>query len=114
MVGNITSLTGNGLKDWFVQRVTALIFGVYAVFISYTIVSQEMTYSKWQALFQSAPMKIFTVLATLSFIFHAWIGIWTVTTDYVKCTLLRIVIQLAVILSLIVILLAMIAVLWRV
>lgn len=30
MVNNVTSLTGNGLKDWLIQRVTAVYFAVYS------------------------------------------------------------------------------------
>lgn len=30
MVANVTSLTGNGLKDWLVQRVTAVYFAAYS------------------------------------------------------------------------------------
>lgn len=33
MVTNVTSLTGNGLKDWLIQRVTAVYFAVYTIFI---------------------------------------------------------------------------------
>lgn len=33
MVNNVTSLTGNGLKDWLIQRVTAVYFAAYLIFI---------------------------------------------------------------------------------
>lgn len=32
MVNNVTSLTGNGLKDWLIQRVTAVYFAAYLIF----------------------------------------------------------------------------------
>ena len=33
MVSSITSLTGNGLKDWLIQRVSAVYFAVYSLFL---------------------------------------------------------------------------------
>ena len=33
MVTNVTSLTGNGLKDWLIQRVTAVYFAIYVLYL---------------------------------------------------------------------------------
>jgi succinate dehydrogenase / fumarate reductase membrane anchor subunit len=34
--------------------------------------------------FSSAFTKVFTLLALVSILIHAWIGMWQVLTDYVK------------------------------
>ena len=97
MVTNVTSLTGNGLKDWLIQRVTAVYFGFYCAFlVGFSVCHSHVAYYQWQGLFACNIVKIATILAFLAFSLHAWIGIWTVTTDYLKSTLVRVSIQMAV------------------
>lgn len=94
MARSITSLTGNGLKDWLIQRFSALIFGLYSIFlIAWLSMHPGLTYETWNHLFQSPWVHIATILTLLSYALHAWIGIWTVTTDYLKCTILRLSVQ---------------------
>lgn len=103
MVANVTSLTGNGLKDWLIQRVTAVYFAVYAVFlVIYLMAHPHLAYGQWLRLFHCVGFQIATVLALITFVLHAWIGIWTVTTDYIKHTALRVSLQMLVILVLLV------------
>ena len=97
MVTNVTSLTGNGLKDWLIQRVTAVYFAVYVLyFIGYFLLHPHLNYSLWHALFQQSCIQVATLIALLALSLHAWIGIWTVTTDYVKCTAIRLSVQMLV------------------
>jgi succinate dehydrogenase / fumarate reductase, membrane anchor subunit len=97
MVANITSLTGNGLKDWLIQRATAAYFGIYVlVLFTYVLMHPQLQYSQWHALFGCVWFKIASVVAVFSYVLHAWIGIWTVTTDYMKCTVIRLSVQLLV------------------
>lgn len=97
MVSNVTSLTGNGLKDWLIQRVTALYFAVYAVFIfGYIFLHPNLSYGQWLNLFHCPWFRVASVIAFITFTLHAWIGIWTVTTDYLKCTVIRLSVQLFV------------------
>lgn len=99
MVNNITSLTGNGLKDWLIQRVTALFFAVYAVYVlGFLIAHPGLDFTQWRELFQCRVFQVATLLALISVSLHAWIGIWTVTTDYMKCTAIRLSVQLSVVL----------------
>jgi succinate dehydrogenase / fumarate reductase, membrane anchor subunit len=97
MVTNVTSLTGNGLKDWLIQRVTAVYFGFYVLFLMGFIVNHpQLAYYQWQSLFACSWFKIATIMAFFAFVLHAWVGLWTVTTDYLKCTIARLLIQIAV------------------
>lgn len=50
----------------------------------------------------SMPMRLFSVLAVISLAGHAWVGMWTVFTDYIKSSGLRLVLQAAMILAVIV------------
>ena len=103
MVTNVTSLTGNGLKDWLIQRVTAVYFAVYVLFLlGFFFLHPQLTYEQWHELFQAKCFVLASVLALISMNLHAWIGIWTVTTDYIKCTVVRLSLQLGVVLWLLV------------
>jgi len=94
MVTNVTSLTGNGLKDWLIQRLSAVYLAIYTLFLlSYLLLHPHMSYNHWHALFHMASMQIVTVFALFLVLLHAWVGIWTVTTDYIKCTTVRLSIQ---------------------
>ncbi len=94
MVDNVTSLTGNGLKDWLLQRFSAVFIGIYTVFLlSFIMLHTPLTYPVWHGLFQNTLMRIASVTVLFLLILHAWIGIWTVSTDYVKNTFVRISLQ---------------------
>ena len=102
MVMNVTSLTGNGLRDWLIQRVTALVLASYtSFFLFYFLVTPPTRVEEWQALFSTNTMRIASLMALLSLVLHAWIGIWTVMTDYVKPVTLRLPLQIFIILGLI-------------
>lgn len=88
------SLGGTGLRDWLVQRYTAVYLAIYTLFlVSFIFMHQELTYESWIGLFASPWMQISTVFALLCVAFHAWVGLWTVLTDYVKPILLRYVLE---------------------
>ncbi len=97
MVTNVTSLTGNGLKDWLIQRITAVYFAAFSTFmLVYLISTPGLTYQQWADLFHSPIMKVAFTLAVVALSLHSWIGIWTVTTDYLKSTAVRLSIQMLV------------------
>lgn len=97
MVTNVTSLTGNGLKDWLIQRVTAFYFAIYMLFIlGFFLFHPNMTFVQWHELFSCSVFQVATIIALIALTLHAWIGLWTVTTDYIKCTAIRLSVQLTV------------------
>ena len=99
MVTNVTSLTGNGLKDWLIQRVSAIYFALYSIFLfGFLLFHPDLNYEQWHTLFACHVVQIATAIGLLALSLHAWIGIWTVTTDYMNCTALRLSVQLMVIL----------------
>jgi succinate dehydrogenase / fumarate reductase, membrane anchor subunit len=103
---NVFSLSGNGLRDWMIQRVSALILAVYTLFLlPYFIYHHDINYFEWQHFFSSTFVRIFTLLALLSLVLHAWIGVWTIATDYLKPLAIRLIFQTVVIVVLIVYLL---------
>ena len=113
MVTNVTSLTRNGLQDWLIQRVSAVFLACYTFFLcGFFLLHPHLTYAAWYDLFHHQSMKIVTIIAMLALFFHAWIGIWTVTTDYIKLTALRLFVQVSVLLLLIAQLIWGVMILW--
>lgn len=91
---NVTSLTGNGLKDWLIQRVTAIYLLIYSIYFgAMWICKSPFDYAKWHALFHGPLFQVATAVALIAIVLHAWIGVWTVTTDYIKHTALRLTVQ---------------------
>jgi len=100
MVAN--SLSHRGITDWLVQRVTALLIGAYTVFILiYFFANQPIYFAQWHGIFHHTLMKIFSFIVLISIVWHAWIGLWTVFTDYVKSTAVRLTLEIIVILLLV-------------
>lgn len=105
MVTSATTLTRSGLSDWLIQRVSAVILAAYTVFIvGYLAANSGLEYEQWVALHRHTAMRFFNLLAILSIGAHAWIGLWSVLTDYVterlmgpKATPLRLLLQLGMI-----------------
>ena len=119
-ITQITSLTGNGLSDFIIQRVTAYILAVYTVvLVGYMVFMGDITYAAWKGLFDQTWMQIFTFLAILSTCAHAWIGMWTVGTDYIRehyfgpgATGIRLFYQVFCIITLVIYLIWSVKVLW--
>jgi succinate dehydrogenase / fumarate reductase membrane anchor subunit len=87
MVTSITSFGRSGLYDWMMQRATAVILLAYTLFIlAYLLFNPDLDYMQWKTLFEQTWVRVFTLLTLLSIGAHAWIGLWSVSTDYIKPT----------------------------
>jgi succinate dehydrogenase / fumarate reductase, membrane anchor subunit len=101
MVTSVTSFGRSGLYDWLIQRVGGVVMAAYLIFIvGYLASNPNLTYEQWQTLFGQLWVRVFSFLTLVSFIAHAWIGLWAVLTDYLtvrlmgdKATVLRIIAQ---------------------
>jgi len=82
MVKAVTSFGRSGLSDWLVQRVSAVVLLAYVVFLL-VAVSATPYYVAWKQLFYCTSVQVFSSLALFSAVAHAWIGAWSVLTDYV-------------------------------
>ncbi len=82
MVTSVTSMGRSGLYDWLMQRVTAVVLLGYFLFIGVVLLG-GVDYVEWKALFSQTWMRIFSLLALISLGIHAWVGLWSVLTDYV-------------------------------
>lgn len=83
MVTNVTNFSRSGLYDWMAQRVSAVVLAAYFLFlIGYLVVNPGLTYAQWHELFSANWMRIFSLLALVALSVHAWVGMWTISTDY--------------------------------
>lgn len=96
MVSSVTNLGRSGLYDWVVQRLSAVILAVYTLFLfGFVVASPDLTFAEWDNLFSQVWMKVFSLAALISICAHAWIGLWTISTDYITgSTVLRFLFQL--------------------
>jgi succinate dehydrogenase / fumarate reductase membrane anchor subunit len=52
--------------------------------VGFFLANPELTHAALLAYFSSTPMLLFSTLAVLSTAAHAWIGMWTIGTDYIR------------------------------
>lgn len=113
MVNNVSALGRNGVHDWLLLRASAIVITLYILYIlGFVVMAQDITFNVWQGFFASSITKVFTLLTLLSILIHAWIGMWQVLTDYVKPLAVRLVLQLAIVVTLVVYLLYGTIVVW--
>jgi succinate dehydrogenase / fumarate reductase membrane anchor subunit len=88
----------HGFYDWVVQRVSALLIGAYTVFLlAFFLLHCPMNYTVLSALFSNLMMKIATFLVLIAVLWHAFIGLWTVFTDYIKNNVVRLLLEIVLI-----------------
>ena len=84
MMKSATSFSRSGLSDWLVQRVSAVILALYfVVVLGFIVTHGDMSYTDWHGFMACTFMRVFNLLALLALAGHAWVGIWTVLTDYI-------------------------------
>ncbi|HLR17914.1 MAG TPA: succinate dehydrogenase, hydrophobic membrane anchor protein [Alcanivoracaceae bacterium] len=104
---SVTSLSRNGMADWLLQRISAVVLAVYMIgLMGYLVFASDVSYDSWKALMTSLPMQLANSVVIISIIVHAWVGLWTVTTDYLTraqfgdaATALRLTVQSLLMLS---------------
>ena len=103
-----------GLRDWLVQRVTAVIMAVYSVIAAVVLISnQSITYSVWRDLFAQGWMRVATLLFAASLAWHAWVGMRNICMDYIKPEGLRLSLQVGILVVIAAYLGWTIQILWR-
>jgi len=85
MVTQVTSLSRNGISDWYIQRLSSYVMAAYVVFlVGFVLASEALTFEVWSTLFDQTWMQLATLVTLLATCAHAWIGMWTVGTDYLR------------------------------
>ena len=113
MVASVTNYGRSGVYDHLVQRTSAVIIAVYTLFLfGFVVTSPDLQYAQWHGLFAQTWMKVFSLAALVSICAHAWIGMWTVSTDYIKKAAGRFLFQLVCVAAVFVYLVWGIQILW--
>jgi succinate dehydrogenase / fumarate reductase membrane anchor subunit len=83
-----------GLKDWLLQRLTAVVIAAWTVVLLAVALWQGgFDYALWTALFANAAFRVFTFLFMVSLLYHAWIGVRDIFMDYIKPVGVRLALQ---------------------
>jgi succinate dehydrogenase / fumarate reductase, membrane anchor subunit len=101
MVKSVLGVSHQGLRDWIIQRVSAILMAIYSIgLIVYLVAHPGLSFSQWQSLFAHVWVKVATILFLVCIIYHAWIGVWTIFTDYIKSYIIRAILNFLVLLGL--------------
>lgn len=85
MVVGLLSARNRGLLDFVMQRVSALVLGLYTLcLLGFLVSHSELSQVEWVGFMQSMPMMIFSTVSLVSLCVHAWVGMWTIGTDYIR------------------------------
>ena len=73
-----------GSLIWNIQRYSALIMLMYFIYVISFIINAEgqINFFTWSNFFLSFETRFFTSLTCILILIHAYIGLWTVGTDY--------------------------------
>jgi succinate dehydrogenase / fumarate reductase membrane anchor subunit len=87
-----------GLRDWLMQRITAVAIAVYLMLLlGVLLFTPGMNLSAWQALFSNQAFKLATFVALISVFLHAWVGMRDIIMDYIRSTAVRLTLEVIVI-----------------
>ncbi len=102
-----------GLRDWLAQRVTAIVMTIYTLlFVVLVAGMPQFDHAHWKALWTAPLMRYATLLFVVCLAIHAWVGVRNIFMDYIKPVGLRLTLQAAVILALVVYTAWSIQILW--
>jgi succinate dehydrogenase / fumarate reductase membrane anchor subunit len=84
-----------GLRDWLVQRVTAIYMALFTLGFAISLFGLGgFNYHNWAAYWAAPAAQFFGFLFVLSVIYHAWVGVRDIWMDYGKPDGLRLVLHL--------------------
>ncbi|MEA9392301.1 succinate dehydrogenase membrane anchor subunit [Acerihabitans sp. TG2] len=103
MVSNASALGRNGVHEWLLVRASAIVICLYILYmLGFIVFADNLNYEIWRGFFSLPMTKVFTLLTLFSILVHTWIGMWQVLTDYIKPVALRLSLQLAIVIVLLV------------
>lgn len=83
-----------GLKDWLLQRLTAVVMTAYTlVVLAVALWNGGIDYALWTELFANTAFRLLTFLFMVALIDHAWIGVRDIYMDYIKPVAVRLTLQ---------------------
>lgn len=106
---------GYGMRDWLMQRVTAVIMLAFTLTVLIaSLVSKQTGYLWWAGLMSHPVMQAFAMVTFIALAWHAWVGMRDIWMDYVKPAGLRLTLHVLTIVWLLGCLTYAIRALWRI
>jgi succinate dehydrogenase / fumarate reductase membrane anchor subunit len=84
-----------GLRDWIVQRATAILMVLFTLLVLTQVVFTRgpVGYETWAGIFAPQWMKVITFAVIVALIWHVWVGMRDIWMDYIKPVWLRLSLQ---------------------
>jgi succinate dehydrogenase / fumarate reductase membrane anchor subunit len=113
MLNRIVTGAHYGLRDWLLQRITAVVMVLFVLFVVVDLLLQpRVDYDVWTRLFSNNITRSFALLFLLSLFYHAWIGVRDIVMDYIKPASVRLIVHVSVILALLMYAIWSVQILW--
>jgi succinate dehydrogenase / fumarate reductase membrane anchor subunit len=103
-----------GLAGFIGQRVTSIVLTLWVFLVGLSVLFGPLSYDTWAALFAPVWMKVVTLIALFSLLYHAWIGMRNVWMDYISPVWARLSLETITVLWLIACGVWSVQILWRV
>ena len=103
-----------GLAGFIGQRVTSIVLTLWILLVGISVLFGSLSYDTWAALFAPLWMKVITLIALFSLLYHAWIGMRNIWMDYISPLWARLSLQTITVLWLIACAVWSVQILWRV
>ena len=104
-----------GLRDWLVQRVSAVFMLAYVgLACGFIALNWPLDYAVWKKWFAYDVVRLLSTLFWLSLCLHVWVGMRDVLMDYVRPTWMRLLSQVVVLFTLVGYFIWAVRILWRV
>jgi succinate dehydrogenase / fumarate reductase, membrane anchor subunit len=102
-----------GLRDWLLQRITAVIMVIWTLFMAgFLLWCPPQSWADWKQLFSGNFVRPLTLLFIGAVLYHAWIGVRDIWMDYIQSTALRLTLQSVTALVLIFYFIWSVSILW--
>ena len=74
-----------GVTGFLAQRISSVVLAGYVLLLSGCfLLNPDIDGQQLRGLFAHPLMMAFAVVALLAYLAHAWVGLWTIGTDYVR------------------------------
>lgn len=74
-----------GMTGFLAQRISSLLLATYILcLVAYLLLNDSVDGEHLRAFITHPLMFAFGFVALVSYVAHAWIGLWTIGTDYVR------------------------------
>ena len=75
---------GYGLRDWMMQRVTAVIMIIYTGILAWFVFGIPSVFEHWKLFFGQLWVQLLTQVSLIALCLHVWVGIRDLWMDYVR------------------------------